>query len=129
MTEVNQNYGAYLGSVNWFDTRKGYGFIRILNGEHVNKEIFIHQTNIMSDNYRVLFPGEYVSLDVLNNENSDETRRYQCQNVRGILGGPLLTDSPTHYYRVFEKEKVRMGRQPVNSTSTVDDDDDDDDDN
>ena len=89
MTEVNQssNYGAYLGCVNWFDMRKGYGFIRMLNGEHVNKEIFIHQTNIMSDNFRVLFPGEYVSVDVLDNEGEDANRRYQCQNVRGILGG------------------------------------------
>jgi len=34
-----------LGSVHWFDTSKGYGFIR----DYTSKDVFVHYSNIVGD--------------------------------------------------------------------------------
>lgn len=104
---TNDKYGNESGRVNWFNSRRGYGFINVLSGDKSGKDIFIHQTNIHSSGYRILYPGEYVSFNIVDNPNSEsESESFQCINVRGIQGGPLLTDNERYYYRAFEKERV-----------------------
>lgn len=48
------------GTVKWFDTKKGYGFIV---GEDGN-DYFVHFTDIIGVGYRVLTEGQTVTFDV-----------------------------------------------------------------
>ena len=71
MTEESNNpptsYGNEIGTVLWFDQKKGFGFIKIIspNSEFLNREIFIHYSNIVSRNSFKLFPGQMYLLMLL----------------------------------------------------------------
>ena len=91
------------GIVQWFNRKRGYGFIKVVSdGEHYDKEYFCHYTNISTNNYKTLYPGEYVSFVVGKNESNQVI----CDNIRGINGGPLLIDNETHTYKIFPKKIV-----------------------
>ncbi len=47
------------GTVKWFDPKKGYGFIRMENGE----DIFIHYSEIDGEGYRSLEEGQTVEFE------------------------------------------------------------------
>lgn len=47
------------GTVKWFDTKKGYGFI--LNTE--GKDVFVHYTSIEGEGFRALKDGEQVDYE------------------------------------------------------------------
>ena len=49
------------GTVKWFNTSKGYGFIEQENG----KDVFVHFSAIKGDDYKTLKEGQAVSLDVI----------------------------------------------------------------
>lgn len=88
------------GRVKWFDSKKGYGFVET-TGEN-KKDIFVHFSNIVtSDNsvYKKLFPGEYISFL---NAHDDENNRDECKEVRGIDGGPLITENVEYRFKVFK---------------------------
>ena len=56
MSEVNSEYGT----VQWFDQKKGYGFVKILkpDSEYFEKEVFVHYTSIQAENsFKKLYPG------------------------------------------------------------------------
>jgi cold shock CspA family protein len=99
-----------IGKVIWFDSRKGYGFLKVINSdsEYVTKEIFVHYTNIKSEgDLKRLFPGEIVSLDVVKNEGDDipEGKEYSAQNITGVYETKLLVDNEDYYYKAFRKNK------------------------
>lgn len=48
------------GTVKWFDSCKGYGFIAGDNGN----DIFVHHSAILTDGYRVLDADQRVIYDV-----------------------------------------------------------------
>ncbi len=48
------------GTVKWFSTGKGYGFI----GRESGGDVFVHFSAIQGDGYRSLEEGEKVSFDV-----------------------------------------------------------------
>ena len=48
------------GTVKWFNTSKGYGFI----GRESGEDIFVHVSAIQGEGYRSLKEGERVSFDV-----------------------------------------------------------------
>lgn len=50
-----------VGTVKWFDVRKGFGFI--LNTE--GKDVFVHYSSIESEGFRALKDGEKVEYDEL----------------------------------------------------------------
>ena len=50
-----------------------------------NKQVFFHFSDIQSENYKVLFPGEFVSMDL-----GDKDGKVICQNITGVFGLPLL---------------------------------------
>lgn len=52
------------GTVKWFNTRKGYGFISTEDGS----DIFVHYSNIESDGYKTLGEGDPVTFDVVKGE-------------------------------------------------------------
>jgi CspA family cold shock protein len=49
------------GTVKWFNSTKGYGFIVQDSGE---KDVFVHHTAILQEGYRSLLEGQRVSYDV-----------------------------------------------------------------
>lgn len=48
------------GIVEWFDAKKGYGFITGQDG----KNVFVHYSNILADGYKTLEVGQKVSYDI-----------------------------------------------------------------
>jgi CspA family cold shock protein len=70
-----------IGTVKWFDTKKGFGFI--VNSE--GKDVFVHYTSIDGDGFRSLKDGEQVEYE-------------QEQGDKGLLAKAVR--------RVAAKEKV-----------------------
>jgi cold shock protein len=48
------------GTVKWFNTKKGYGFIQPDTGE---KDVFVHVTALEKTGLRRLFDGQIVNYD------------------------------------------------------------------
>lgn len=49
------------GTVKWFNSEKGFGFITDENG----KDTFAHYSQIVSDGFKTLEEGQTVSFDVV----------------------------------------------------------------
>jgi cold shock CspA family protein len=84
-----------IGQVKWFDNGKNFGFIIVrTEGEHLDKNIFVHQLNIRANGYRKLHKGEYIEFSYTENTNeaTKERHPYQATDVSGILNGPLMCD-------------------------------------
>ena len=117
-TERNTNLqmlpGVHTGQVKWFNRRRGYGFIKIIqsrdgpsdeNESFIGKDVFVHQSHIKPQkrSYRSLEENEYVELGL----SVDDKNVTQAVNVTGILGGSLLCDV----------ENMRPMRQPTEEGS------------
>jgi len=50
----------YLGTVKWFNTTKGYGFIGREDGE----DVFVHYSAIQIEGYRKLEPEQRVEFSI-----------------------------------------------------------------
>ncbi|MBN2299740.1 MAG: cold-shock protein [Acholeplasmataceae bacterium] len=55
------------GTVKWFNSDKGYGFISTEEG----KDVFVHFSAIQSDGYKSLEEGEKVEFDVINSDRGE----------------------------------------------------------
>ena len=71
------------GTVKWFDTKKGFGFI--VNAE--GKDVFVHYTSITGDGFRALKDGEKVEYE-------------QVEGDKGLLA--------KNVQRVASKEKEKV---------------------
>ncbi|PLA82079.1 cold-shock protein [Enterococcus faecalis] len=60
------------GTVKWFDTKKGFGFIIDENAT----DIFVHYTAIQTEGYKTLEEGQTVQFEV-----AEEKRGPQAYNV------------------------------------------------
>lgn len=49
------------GTVKWFNTEKGFGFITPANG---GKDLFVHFSGIVGENFRTLNEGDNVEFNV-----------------------------------------------------------------
>lgn len=58
------------GSVKWFDPEKGWGFIRLEDGD----EVFVHHSDIEGTGFRSLRDGAEVELDVERAERGPRAR-------------------------------------------------------
>ena len=110
--------GVHTGQVKWFNRRRGYGFIKIIqsrdneepeNESFIGKDVFVHQSHIkpQKSSYRSLEENEYVELGL----SVDDKNVTQAVNVTGILGGSLLCD-------VLHERPVRTSSLPEGETST-----------
>ena len=50
------------GSVKWFDTKKGYGFIKQSDGD----DVFVHYKGIVGEGFKSLRSGEEVEFEIAN---------------------------------------------------------------
>ncbi len=64
------------GTVKWFDSKKGFGFI--LNPE--GQDVFVHFSSIEGDGFRVLKDGERVSYEQLSGEKGLLARRVRREH-------------------------------------------------
>ena len=108
------------GNVKWFNSKKGYGFVTVITPESdlVGTDVFAHYTNVnVSDNnYKRLFPGEYVSFNIGKNNDRDV-----CIDIRGINGGRLLADHLEYRYKYFPKGNLNESREEVPDEDGEDD--------
>jgi cold shock protein len=66
---------AVTGTVKFFNTEKGYGFITIEDGD----DVFVHFSNIEGDGFKNLAEGQTVEFEIGNGRKGVE-----AQNVRAI---------------------------------------------
>jgi CspA family cold shock protein len=52
------------GTVKWFNSRKGYGFIATTEGN----DVFVHYSSITSEGYKNLEEGDTVTFDIVQGE-------------------------------------------------------------
>jgi cold shock protein len=69
------NNMATQGTVKWFNSEKGFGFIQREGGD----DVFVHFSAIQGDGYRSLEDGQRVEFDVAPGRKGEE-----AQNVRVV---------------------------------------------
>ena len=62
------------GTVKWFNSRKGYGFIQPENG---GKDVFVHITKLEEKGLRKLYEGQRVSYEIY-----DDRGRIAAGNIK-----------------------------------------------
>lgn len=105
-----------VGQVQWFDHKKGFGYIASIKPEteHYGKKVFFHYSEIMCDSsFKKLMPGEIVTFFV--GKRSENDHRDVCKNIRPIYDAKCLVDNVKYIYKVRER----------NTNSRPNDDDDD----
>lgn len=91
--EVVAQSERLLGQVKWFNNKAGYGFITVSDGEHANKDIFIHYSsiNVTNSQYRYLVQGEYVEFSL--EKSTSDKHELQATSISGIKGGKLMCET------------------------------------
>mmetsp|Transcript_2153 Transcript_2153/g.3125 ORF Transcript_2153/g.3125 Transcript_2153/m.3125 type:complete len:125 (-) Transcript_2153:214-588(-) len=69
------------GSVKWFDSQKGFGFI--VPDDEDMQDVFVHQTEIQAEGFRSLAEGEQVEFEV---ELDGKTGKSKAVKVSGPDG-------------------------------------------
>lgn len=85
----------YVARVKWFDNKLNFGFATIVHGEHAGKDIFVHQSNILTFTpgiFRTLRPGEYIEMG-LEETKPGSAHKYQAYAVTGPHAGLLMCES------------------------------------
>ena len=57
------------GTVKWFDSQKGFGFI---TNEQSGKDIFVHFSGIASNGFKTLEEGQQVSFDTIQGPRGEQ---------------------------------------------------------
>lgn len=50
-----------VGTIKWFDAKKGFGFINMDDGD----DVFVHYSAIQGNGYRVLEDGQKVEFEIV----------------------------------------------------------------
>lgn len=64
------------GTVKWFNSQKGFGFITDDNG---GEDVFVHFSAIVSNGYKTLEEGQKVTFDV--EKDPKDSRKVKASNV------------------------------------------------
>ena len=84
------------GTVKWFNTQKGYGFIKDSDGN----DIFCHYTGVISDkNFKTLYQNQSVEFDI-----DDGTKGKQAVNIRVVHNEPEIKEEWQEYALDSSKE-------------------------
>ena len=81
------------GKVKWFNSKAGYGFITVCEGELLDKDVFVHYSSIKADSshYKYLTQGEYVDFTLTKPAN--EKHEYHAVEVTGVKGGLIMCET------------------------------------
>lgn len=71
MSEEEGSASVQTGTVKWFSTEKGFGFIVPDDG---SPDVFVHQTSIKADGFRSLADGESVEFDTETDPSTGKTK-------------------------------------------------------
>ena len=67
------------GTVKWFNTEKGFGFI---TNDETGEDVFVHFSAIVSDGFKSLNEGQEVTFDV--ESDSKNPSRSRAVNVQAL---------------------------------------------
>lgn len=73
------------GTVNWFNSQKGYGFLKTEDG----KDVFVHHSNIIMDGFRTLDENDVVNFELGNSNDGRE----QAVNVSPIVTIKMIEEA------------------------------------
>ena len=117
---------THIGQVLWFDQKKGFGFVKVNQPESDfhDKEIFVHFSSIHTEktNYKKLFPGEYVSMDI-KHQPDVKGKEYNCLNLTGVNGGPLLVEHEKYNFKVYNKPNIMHNKNNTTEDNVEQDND------
>lgn len=100
------------GRVKWFNMKSGFGFVSRLHvlkslDEETPQDFFVHHSSLSTknDQFHYLVEGEYVSFVVAEKEKDGKTRLV-ADDVRGVLGYPLMCETRNKPKKVEGEESV-----------------------
>ena len=101
------------GQVKWFNSRAGYGFLTVTDGEKKGTDVFVHHSriNVAQEQYKYLVQGEYVQFEWVETDSSDH--EWQAGNVSGMNGGRLMCET-RHSNRVQRGQNSQGGENSDN---------------
>ncbi|HEC78472.1 MAG TPA: cold-shock protein [candidate division WOR-3 bacterium] len=62
------------GTVKWFDSRKGFGFIEKEDG---SGDVFAHFQEIIGEGYRTLHEGERVKFEIIQSPKGEKATKIE----------------------------------------------------
>ena len=65
------------GTVKWFSSSKGYGFIDAGDGT----DVFVHYADISGEGYKTLAPGDTVTFDIVEGEKGPRAENVVLQSA------------------------------------------------
>jgi CspA family cold shock protein len=60
--------GKMVGTVKWFNAEKGYGFIKVEDGD----DVFAHFSAIQGEGFKTLNEGQQVEFDVIQSDRGPQ---------------------------------------------------------
>lgn len=112
-----------LGQVKWFNNKSGFGFITVMNGEHISKDIFVHHSDLSvgEEQYRYLVTGEYVEFKLTEIQDEkvndeDNKHKYKASNVKGVCGGQLMCEVRKNLRDEQSDSHERYSSRPILNT-------------
>jgi len=103
-TPITITANSEVGQVRFFDHKKGFGFVDVLNSEsdHFGEEVFFHFSEIKCDSsFKKVIPGEMVSFNITPKVGDDS--KVLCTNIRGVFNATMLVDNESFVYKVSNK--------------------------
>lgn len=100
-----------MGQVKWFNNKSGYGFITVITGDHKDKDVFCHHSDICitNEHYKYLMQGEYVEFSVSDAESNNHTTK--ATDITGVGRGRLMCE-----VKFASKDEVEVRKPSLNTT-------------
>jgi CspA family cold shock protein len=115
------------GRVKWFNSKAGFGFITVTDGDKSGSDVFVHHSAVEVENqqYKYLVQGEYVEFGLV--KSSGDAHEFQASSVHGIKGGKLMCETRREFKlarsnykttnpRSSDEEEPRQQRVPRESS-------------
>ncbi len=66
-----ENLDKFVGDVIWFDPKKGYGFVAWSKEGVVQKDLFVHFSDVSCEGFKTLYKGQKVAFGLGINKHGD----------------------------------------------------------